>query len=119
MTEPIPGAVWCDVHETVHLTGSDDPSETLGPDHLARCHSLAKSDPCSDAIEAAANETYVDEPLVAARNAGMDQLFWREVDEEEPLSMMEIGGINIWMDAEHKVVILDVPPGYRVGTVGR
>lgn len=52
------------------------------------------------------------------QNYGMIQLVWREIDEEEPLTLLQIGGIGIWRDAESKVVIVDVPPGYESKLIG-
>lgn len=42
-------------------------------------------------------------------NANMFQFSTRETDEDEELSMVNIGGINIWMDKDRLPVIVDLP----------
>lgn len=44
-----------------------------------------------------------------AENVNMFQFSTRDVGEDEPLSMMTIYGINIWMDKDNIPVIVDLP----------
>jgi hypothetical protein len=59
-----------------------------------------------------------DPPKAKARNHGMIQLTYREIEEEEPLRTYEVFGITLWLDATSNVVLIDVPPGYTSHVVG-
>lgn len=49
----------------------------------------------------------------------MIQLAYREIDEDEPLFFLDLGDIQIHLDAKSSIVAIDVPEGFELWKDGK